>query len=208
MTTYNIINADPPWSYENKKTGGSMKSGAGQQYATLSLEDLMGLPVPEICDKDAVLFLWAVTPLLPEAFAVMKAWGFEYKSKITWEKTGRLGMGFWFRVQTEELLFGVKGKVPAFGCQERNIVRAPIGEHSEKPECFRKLIEDATALTIKEQRRLEVFARRRVMGWDAVGYGVDGLDIRESLERIKEGKPTTTYIKEETVLDKILERTK
>ncbi len=81
MKTYQVIYADPPWSYNNKRTGGSMKSGAVSKYPTMSLEDICDMSIPS--DKNAVLFLWATVPLLPEAFTVMNAWGFKYKTMIT-----------------------------------------------------------------------------------------------------------------------------
>jgi len=169
----NIIYADPGWKYDNEKTGGSHKSGAAQKYTVMSVEEICRLPVPAIADKNSVLFLWATVPMLPEAFQVMHAWGFKYKTKITWHKTGRLGLGYWFRGEVEELLFGVRGKIKAFRCPLPNFVEAPVLGHSEKPEEFRTLIEVATTRTIKEQKRIELFARKRVSGWDVWGDQLD-----------------------------------
>src|SRR5690349_18054715 len=114
--SYNVILADPPWSYSNKKTGGSMKSGSESKYPTMTLDELKEMNIP--ADKNSVLFLWATVPLLPEAFEVMKAWGFKYKTMITWRKIESNGMGFWWRGQTEHLLFRVRGNVKAFRMQE------------------------------------------------------------------------------------------
>lgn len=104
---FQVIYADPPWSYRNKKTGGSMISGAEQKYPTMSLEEICSLKIPS--DKNSVLFLWATVPLMKEAFQVMDAWGFQYKTMITWRKIMSMGMGFWWRGQCEHLLFGIKG---------------------------------------------------------------------------------------------------
>jgi len=123
--------------------------------------------------------------MLPEALQTMKAWGFKYKTKITWHKTGRLGLGYWFRGEVEELLFGVRGKVKAFRCQLPNFIEAPVREHSEKPEGFRQMIEVSTALTIPEPKRIELFARKRVPGWDAWGDQVD--DTPELMEVATDG---------------------
>lgn len=83
---YKCIVADPPWTYNNKKTGGTMKSGSAAKYPTMTLEEICALPIREIAAKDCCLFLWTTTPLLMEAMEVWKAWGFKYKTKIYWEK--------------------------------------------------------------------------------------------------------------------------
>lgn len=166
---YNILYADPGWKYDNQKTGGSHKSGAAQKYTVMSVGDICRLPVLDIAEKNSVLFLWATVPMLPEAIDVMRVWGFQYKTKITWHKTGRLGLGYWFRGEIEELLFGVRGKVKAFRSSLPNFIETRVLSHSEKPEEFRRLIETATARTIENPRRIELFARKRVPGWDAWG---------------------------------------
>ena len=80
------------------------------------------------------------------------------------------GMGFWWRGQTEHLLFGVKGKIKAFRMQEKNIIEVKIGRHSEKPEEFRQLIERATPhLT----RKIELFATKKYEGWHSWGNKVE-----------------------------------
>jgi len=164
MKKYQIIYADPPWSYRNKKTGGSMKSGSMAKYPTMSLNEIKSLPIQKIADKNSVLFLWATTPLLPEAFEVMKAWGYQYKTAIYWRKIMSLGMGFWFRGQVEVLLMGIKGKVKAFRLQKPNFIQARVGKHSQKPIEFRCLIE-LTGLNPK----IELFARQKTEGWDIWG---------------------------------------
>lgn len=163
---FNCLLADPPWSYRNKKTGGSMKSGSAAHYDTMTLEEICRLKVRSIAEKDSVLFLWVTVPMLEEGLIVMKAWGYDYKTMLTWHKEGRLGMGFWFRGQTEHLLFGVRGNVKAFRCQKTNFIQAKVLRHSEKPEEFRRLIEEATPHLTK---RVELFARRRVPGWVSCG---------------------------------------
>ena len=168
MKKYQIIYADPPWSYRNKKTGGSMKSGAGAKYPTLAVQEICELPIKDIADSNSVLFLWATVPLLPEAFEVMAAWGYKYKTMLTWRKIMSLGMGFWFRGQTEHLLLGVKGKVKAFRVQKPNFIQCKVGRHSQKPQEFRELIE-MTGL----QPRIELFAREKTDGWDVWGNEVD-----------------------------------
>ena len=143
-----------------------MNSGADSNYPTMALDDICNLPVAGICHKDAVLFLWVTVPMLQEGLEVMKSWGFAYKTMITWRKIMSLGMGYWFRGQTEHLLLGIKGKVKAFRCQRANFIQAKALRHSEKPEEFRQLIE---AATVGLNPKIELFARWRVKGWAAYG---------------------------------------
>ena len=173
MSPYDIIYADPPWAYRNKKTGGSMVSGAEAKYPTMSVDEISALPIKDIASKNSVLFVWATVPLMPEAFQVMKAWGYKYKTMITWRKIMSLGMGYWFRGQCKHLLLGVRGQVKAFRLQEPNFIQAKVLAHSEKPEEFRQLIERATS-KMSSQNRVELFARRRVAGWDVFGNQVEG----------------------------------
>lgn len=178
MKLYQVIYADPPWSYTNKKTGGNMISAAGQKYPTMPLEDICALKIP--CSKDSVLFMWATVPLMPEAFEVMKAWGFKYKTMITWRKIMSMGMGFWYRGQCEHLLLGVRGKVKAFRIQEANFIQCKAEKHSQKPEVFRSLIERSTPTLIN---KLELFARKETAGWDVFGNEVDNSIRLSHLQR-------------------------
>jgi len=192
MSPYDIIYADPPWAYRNKKTGGSMVSGAEAKYPTMSVDEISALPIKDIASKNSVLFMWATVPLMPEAFQVMKAWGYKYKTMITWRKIMSLGMGYWFRGQCEHLLLGVRGQVKAFRLQEPNFIQAKVLAHSEKPEEFRQLIERATS-KMPSRNSVELFARRRVTGWDVFGNQVEGsirlptqraLDLLEAPEKL------------------------
>jgi N6-adenosine-specific RNA methylase IME4 len=161
---YRVIYADPPWSYNDKRSSGGM-GGAEEQYPTMSLEDICDLPVKDIADKEAVLFLWATTPLLREAFQVMGCWGFEYKTLFVWDKV-RPFPGNYSSVAQEVLLLGTKGSCTP-DCRERpySIIRVEKGRHSEKPEEFRKLIHQL----YKYGNRVELFARRQTEGWDVYG---------------------------------------
>lgn len=165
---YNVIYADPPWSYTNKNTGGSMKSGALNKYPVMPVGDIMSMRIPS--DKNAVLYLWATVPLMPDAFKVMEAWGFKYKTMITWRKIMSLGMGYWYRGTTEHLLVGIKGKVKSFRMQESNFIQTKVGKHSQKPIEFRQLIERSTPHMVN---KLEMFARNESEGWDVFGDQVN-----------------------------------
>lgn len=174
MKKYQVIYADPPWSYKNKTTGrtnGNQPEGSGAhtKYEVMPTSVICSMrdhELRDIVDKNAVLFLWATVPLIEDAFQVMKAWGFEYKTMLTWRKIMSLGMGYWYRGQCEHLLFGVKGKVKAFRMQEANFIQSKAGKHSQKPKEFRELIERST---IQLPNKIELFAREKSEGWDCWG---------------------------------------
>lgn len=161
---YKLILADPPWEYKSKGAGRNMQHGAAMKYATMSLEDICNLPINDIVERNSCLFLWATTPLLPEAFEVMKAWGFQYKTAIYWRKIMSLGMGCWFRGQVEVCLLGIKGKVKAFRSQRPNIIQAKARVHSQKPDELYDIIED-----LDINPKIELFARKKRIKWDSWG---------------------------------------
>lgn len=183
-----VILADPPWRFDNKRTGGSLTSGAGDQYQTMALDDLLGLPIPSVTAATAAGFLWVPTSLkFSHGFRVLTTWGFRYVGTVYWNKA-RLGMGFWFRNQIEELLFGVRGDFPPFRCQLPNLITMPAGKHSEKPAAFHRLIEAATG-DPAYSRNLELFGRKKVPGWTVTGLELNGRDVRDDLRRLASGDP-------------------
>lgn len=192
MKKYQVIYADPPWSYENKKTGGNMISGAEQHYKLMTNEDIMNMPIQDISAKNSICFMWATVPLLPEGLATLAAWGFKYKTMLTWRKIMSLGMGYWFRGQCEHLLLGVRGNVKAFRQQSSNFYESEVfeldecfqsraGKHSQKPAHFRELINKAVNVSFEDPLKLELFARSRAglfpddeyKGWDVFGNQVN-----------------------------------
>lgn len=163
MKKYDVIYCDPPWQYGNKSTGGTSSSGAADQYSTLTLDELKQMQLPAA--KNCILFLWATAPLLPWAFELLQIWNFTYKTTFIWDKQ-RLGLGYWFRVQTEFLLVATKGTIKPFRSNIRNIHYELRTKHSKKPTFFTKLIEVLTP----KQKRLEMFARGNKKGWDTFGF--------------------------------------
>lgn len=167
---YQVVYSDPPWRYTNKKTGGSMISGAASKYATLSTDEICALKPP--VDRFAVCYLWVTVPFLPDGLRVLQAYGFKYKTMLTWRKIMCAGMGYWYRGQTEHLLFGVRGKVPAFRMQVPNFYESRAGKHSEKPAYFRQMIERSVEQSFAAPPKLEMFARTASTGWDVHGLEV------------------------------------
>lgn len=172
---YRTIVADPPWRYATKAgittTGRHRRTqpAADARYSTLSMENIAALPVAHLCGPNAHLYLWATNPLLFEARAVLDAWGFRYVTLLTWLKTGNMGMGFYFRGDTEHILFGVRGKLPIPPAQrERNWFIAAKSGHSIKPPAFGDLVE-----RVSPGPYVELFARAPRLGWDAWGKGYE-----------------------------------
>jgi N6-adenosine-specific RNA methylase IME4 len=151
----------------------------------MPLADVCGIPLPAILAPSAAVFLWVPTRLkFSHGWTAAQAWGLDYITTIYWNKC-RIGMGYWFRNQVEELLVFQRrgGNLAPFRCQLPNIISLAPGEHSTKPEEFRKLIEQATG-KISRRRCVELFARRQVPGWTGLGYQVTGRDIRADIRLV------------------------
>jgi len=130
------------------------------------------LNVGDLAAANAHLYLWTTNPILPEAFAVMDAWGFTYVTMLTWLKTGTLGMGYYFRGDTEHVLFGVRGKLPIHPAnRRRNWFEAMKHRHSVKPAAFFDLVE-----FVSPGPYVELFARQPRLGWDSWGFGFEETD--------------------------------
>jgi len=143
------------------------------RYSTMTLEDIKALPVSEVADSPCHLYLWIPNALLPDGLAVMKAWGFQYKANLVWEKVrkdgepdGR-GVGFYFRNVTELVLFGVKGehaRTLAPARSQVNLIRTQKREHSRKPDEIFPIIEQCSGGPY-----LELFARGARDNWVSWG---------------------------------------
>lgn len=175
------ILADPPWRFQNRTGKVAPEHRRLSRYGTMDLSEIMALPVNEVTATTSHLYLWVPNALLPEGLAVMKAWGFEYKSNIVWHKVrkdggsdGR-GVGFYFRNVTELVLFGVKGKnarTEAAGRRQVNYLATQKREHSRKPDEFYDIVEACS-----KGPRLELFARGTRKGWAAWGNQAEDYDI-------------------------------
>lgn len=163
---YGVIYADPEWSFETYSENGKDRS-ADNHYPTSTTEDIIARGVKDIAADDCVLFLWATAPKIEDAFRVLNAWGFTYKSQAIWNKD-KIGTGYWFRNKHEILLVGTRGEIPApaMGTQWPSVIDAPVGDHSAKPEKFYELIETY----FPSLKKIELNARNKRSGWDAWGF--------------------------------------
>ena len=181
MKQYEIILADPPWSYRVWSGKGRGRT-AENHYPTMQIEDIRTLPVEKLAAKDCALFLWVTCPTLMEAFSVLNAWGFTYKTvAFAWikqnKKTPSLfwGLGHWTRANIELCLLATRGHPMRKSAKVHQVLLAPVEEHSKKPDVIRERIVEL----MDDLPRVELFARQTAPGWDAWGNEVEcspGLD--------------------------------
>ncbi len=171
MEPYQIIYADPPWRYDQK----SLQGAAEKHYATMSMEELCGLPVEQISAKDSLLFLWATFPQLPAALRLISAWGFKYKTvAFLWLKKNRkadswfFGLGFWTRGNAELCLLATRGHPKRKAANIHQFIISPIEAHSKKPD----IVRDKIVALAGDVPRIELFARQETPGWDVWGNEV------------------------------------
>lgn len=171
---YAIIYADPPWDYKGQLQhagpGSGDSGGAVRHYSTVSLQDLIELPIKDIAEGDCLLFMWATNPHLNQAIELGKEWGFSWATvAFIWDKQ-RTNPGFYTLSQCELCLVFKRGKIPTpRGARDvPQLVSVKRGRHSEKPHQVRRLIEKL----FPAQSRIELFARNRPEGWDI--WGLEG----------------------------------
>ena len=100
---YGVIYADPPWHFKTRSDKGKDRSPE-KHYPCMSLADIISLPVSDIAKPDSVLLMWVVDPLLDQAFKVIDAWGFTYKTVgFTWAKTNKKSDGFFSGTYTRSM---------------------------------------------------------------------------------------------------------
>lgn len=162
---YRVIYADPPWSYGDTRDSLPTATGATTHYPTMTIADLCALPIADLVDDNAVLFLWVTSPLLAECWPVIKAWGFVYKSSMIWHKLAH-NIGHYNSVRHEFLLIATRGScLPDIKELLPSVVEIKRGKHSEKPEEFRAIIDKLYPYG----RRIELFARHKVDNWSSWG---------------------------------------
>jgi N6-adenosine-specific RNA methylase IME4 len=160
---FQIFYADPPWKY-----GNSMPEYFTEQanhYSLMTIEEICNMPILEMADKNAALFMWVTSPILEEAFQVVNAWGFEYKTSFIWDKI-KHNMGHYSSVRHEILLLCIRGSYP----KESNNLRDSVyseerTKHSKKPDYFYELIEEM----YPNSNKIELFSRNKREGWHSYG---------------------------------------
>ena len=173
---YKTIYADPPWN----EAGGGIKRGADRHYPLMKTKDICNLPIHNIADDNCHLYLWVTNNFLKDGLKVMDAWGFKYKTMITWTKAEKdmydnyrlqnAGLGQYFRGLTESCLFGVKGNIPykTKDCKRQQGCTALLSprtkKHSQKPPEMREMIEKVSYAPY-----IELFAREKTDNWDIWG---------------------------------------
>jgi N6-adenosine-specific RNA methylase IME4 len=175
-STFSTILADPPWQFQNRTGKVAPEHRRLNRYQTMKLDQILAMPVANHAAEMSHLYLWIPNALLEEGLAVMRAWGYTYKSNIVWHKIrkdggpdGR-GVGFYFRNVTELLLFGIRGKMRTLqpGRTQVNILKTRKQEHSRKPDEMYDIIEACSPGPY-----LELFARERRKGWTQWGDELD-----------------------------------
>lgn len=167
---YKTIYIDPPWQ---ERGGGKIKRGADRHYPLMSMEEISALPIPEIADPlGCHLYMWVTNNFLEKGLTLLKKWGFEYITTITWTKD-RFGLGQYYRGNTEHCIFAVTKKRLPYkvinGKRAQGVTGfyEPRTIHSRKPQKMRKMIE-----TVSYEPRIELFARQHFDGWDCWGNEV------------------------------------
>ena len=170
---YDIIYADPPWAFKVWSGKGQGRS-AERHYHTMRKEDIENLPINKISSDNSVLFLWVTYPCLEQGLELIKKWGFTYKTcAFAWVKENKrnstdfVGMGYYTRANTEICLLATRGKpLKRQSKCVRQVVRAKIREHSQKPIEIYDRIEQ---LFGHGTSKVELFARNTHPHWDCWG---------------------------------------
>jgi N6-adenosine-specific RNA methylase IME4 len=165
---YGTILADPPWQFSNRTGKMAPEHRRLSRYSTLSLQEIMELPITQLAAPQSHLYLWTPNALLKEGLQVMERWGFTYKTNLVWYKVRRdggpdgRGVGFYFRNVTELVLFGVRGSARTAqpGRRQVNLLATRKREHSRKPDELYEVIEACSPGPY-----LELFARHHRPQW-------------------------------------------
>ena len=171
---FKLIYVDPPWHFKTYSSKGEGRS-AKNHYDILSLDKIKTFPVKHLFDDDAILLMWVIDPMLPEALEVIKDWGFKYKTVgFTWVKQNKnndvyfTGLGYYTRSNPEMCLLATRGKPKRLSKSVRQLIVSKRREHSRKPDEVYDLIEQ-----LCEGPYLEIFARTKRANWSYIGNQLD-----------------------------------
>lgn len=208
---------DPPWHFASRSEAGQGRSPS-RHYPTLSIEDILALPIEPIAEKDAILFLWATAPHLETGLQALRAWGFTYSTNIVWVKMKRkkpqIGTGYRVRNSHEHLLIGTRGKMPAphpsFRYSSSLLTLSPCAEEEEmdgsallaiRGEHSRKPLDAYAYFRAYDGAAVEIFARPPesslnyavIEKWVLVGNEITGRDIRDDLSRLARAQTAKAF---------------
>lgn len=174
--SYDLIVADPPWRFRTWSETNQAKS-ASKHYDLMHTEDIKSLPIGDLAQKDCLLLLWTTGAMQPQAFDVMKSWGFTYKSQMMWRKVTvngkpRMGTGYWTRSMHEPVLIGCIGKPRKFSAFP-SVFDGVAREHSRKPDEFYSLVRKHTTGI----RCADLFSRESREGFDGWGHEKGKFDL-------------------------------
>ncbi len=184
-----VIYSDPPWPFETYSPNGQHTS-VEHHYGTMTIDEIKRVPVEALAAKDCALFLWTTWPRLEGALEVISAWGFAYKTAaFTWVKQNKsgdglfTGNGYWTRSNSEICLLATRGAPTRIAKDVHQIIMAPVGAHSAKPDEARRRIE---RLVLGPY--LELFARQKTDGWFAWGNEIPA-EEDPAMARRRRGRP-------------------
>ena len=149
------IYADPPWQYSNQAT----RASTDNHYSTMTVDEIAALPITQLTAENAHLHIWTTNAFLFNSKQIIEAWGFEYKSCFVWVKP-QMGIGNYWRVSHEFMLFGIKGKQPFLNRGQKSWAEINRTKHSKKPEDVAQKIE-----IVSPGPYLELFGRETREGW-------------------------------------------
>ena len=189
---YRAICADPPWHFRARtalrKSNWTSRRDAEKHYPVMGIDDIAALPVGDLAARDAHLFLWITGPILVEGkhLPILKAWGFRPSAiAFAWIKLKRsfnanqlrvlptaeadlhVGLGLTTRKNAEFCLLARRGNAKRISKKVREVILAPVREHSRKPDEAYARIQEYCAGPY-----LELFARQDRPGWDSWGNEV------------------------------------
>jgi N6-adenosine-specific RNA methylase IME4 len=172
---YRIVVVDPPWPFEHDDEDPSDRGK--RPYPTMTLAEIMAVPVASISHDDAICWLWVTNFDMRQAFQVLDAWDFQLRTILTWEKD-KIGHGAWLRCQTEHCIMAVRGKPIVTLTNQSTLLRAPVRTHSQKPVEFYDLVESLCPAP----RYADLFSRyQHNSRWDCHGDEAPASDVGDGL---------------------------
>lgn len=181
---FSLAVVDPPWNWQPYSDKGD---GKAPPYSRMGAS-LHDVNIGDILEKDAIVLLWVIDSMLPEAMKIVESWNLQFRTvAFYWTKerpSGKehMGTGYYTRANPEQCWLLRRGRgIPRISASVRRWLHAPVGSHSEKPEAFYERVE----ALFGNVPRVDVFARKSRQGWTCIGNEIDGKDIMDSIDELK-----------------------